>query len=166
MKKAFLILLLTILLCGCEAKKQKILEKAYYNYIEYVNKCSYFEDTKYPFNIDITLERLNDNYLVYRLYIDSPTENLYDIEALVTHNYQTTDVFPSSGLYESPLDLITDANNANYVKGIILSGYIETNKSINNLDITFKALVKVKDKLGYYKEFCYKKVFNSKALSK
>lgn len=166
MKRVFLILVITILFCGCESKEQKILEKAYYSYVEYTNKCSYFEDIDYPFAINITLEKLNDNYLIYRLYIDNPTEDLYDLEVLVTHNFKTSDVFPSSGLYENPLDLLTNPSDSNYIKGIILSGYIETNKDINDIDITFKALIKAKNKLGYYKEFCYEKVFNSKVLSK
>lgn len=157
MKKAFLLLMI-LFLVGCT--NQKSLEKQYYKYINDVNECEYFEDTKYPFDINITLEKLNNNYLIYRVYMDNPKEDLYDIKALITHNYKTNDVFPSSGLYENPLNLMMNESSKDYVKGIILSGYIETNKNIKDIDITFKTLIKLKNRLGYYEEFCYKKSFN------
>ena len=52
MKKVFLLLII-LLLVGCT--NQKSLEKQYYKYINDVNECEYFEDTKYPFDINITL---------------------------------------------------------------------------------------------------------------
>jgi len=159
MKKALIILFTVLLICGCS--KQKELEERYYDYVKETNECVYFNDQEYPFDIDITLEKLNDNYLIYRVFIDNPKENLYDIEALVTHNYETDDVFPSSGLYEEPLDLLINEDSEDYIKGIILSGYIETTTSIEDINITFKALIKAKSKFGYYEEFCYEKSFSS-----
>ncbi len=156
MKKAFLILII-FLITGCT--NQKALEKQYYKYINDVNECDYFANESYPFDINITLEKLNDNYLIYHVYIDNPKEDLYDIKALVTHNYKTDDVFPSSGLYEEPLNLLMNINSKNYIKGIILSGYIETTKDINDIDITFKALIKARNKYGYYEESCYMQSF-------
>ena len=157
MKKIFLLLII-FLITGCT--NQKALEKQYYKYINDVNECDYFANESYPFDINITLKKLNDEYLIYHVYIDNPKEDLYDIKALITHNYKTSDIFPSSGLYEEPLDLLMQEDNKDYVKGIILSGYIETDKNIEDIDITFKALIKVKNKLGYYEEFCYMKSFN------
>ncbi len=154
MKKLFLILII-LLLVGCSNQKENL----YYQYVEDVNKCVYFINEEYPFNIDIALERLNDDYIMYSLYIDNSNEDLYDIKAMIIHDYETNDVFPSSGLYEEPLDLITNTKSSDYIKGIILSGYIETKENIEDLNITFRALIKARSKLGYYKEYCYVKAF-------
>jgi hypothetical protein len=55
--------------------------------------------------------------------------------------------------------LLTNINSKNYIKGIILSGYIETTKDINDIDVTFKALIKARNKYGYYEESCYMQSF-------
>lgn len=151
-----------LLLCGCSRSNQKELENKYYIYVKDTQECIYFSDIEYDFDLQITLEKLNDDYLIYRLYIDHPKDDIYDVEALITHDFKTEDVFPSSGLYEEPLSLYKNAESEDYIKGIILSGYIETNKEIKDLDITFKTLIRAKNRLGYYKEYCYEKDYNSK----
>ncbi len=145
------IILLTILFLVVACNKTNSLEKEYYSFVKETELCeTTTEDI--PFNVDITLEKLTEDYWIYRLYLDEPTIEMNNIKAIITHNYETTDIFPTSGLYEKPLTLDPNEINQakNKVKGIILVGYIKTKDDINK--IIFKVLIKYNDRSICYEE--------------
>ena len=145
--KKIIILIIFILITGCTSKEQKALEREYFDMIEQASNCSKSEEM--PFNIELIFNELVDNYYVYRLYIDEPKEEITDIEAIVIHNQKTKDIFPTTGIYESKLSLKPNYINDNYVKGIILIGYLNSDKA------TFKAFIKYNNQTA-----CYVKTFN------
>ena len=148
------IVLLMILFLAVACNKDNPLQEEYYNFIDETKLCEY-NSKDIPFNIDITLERLTPEYLIYRLYIDEPIIEIKNIKAIVLHDYETTDIFPTSGLYEKPLNL--DPNEINEaeskVKGIILIGYIKSYEDLKD-KITFNSLIKYNNTfLCYVKRF-------------
>ena len=56
---------------------------------------------------------------------------MHDVKAILIHNYFTNDIFPSIGIFDDGVDLLT---NSEEVKGISLVGYISSTKDINNLE--------------------------------
>lgn len=152
MKKVILLTII-FLLAGCSNKEQKLLEDKYYKMVNLAKDCIKSDDV--PFNIELTLNELTNDYLVYRLYLDEPKEEIHNIEAIVIHDYKTNDIFPTTGIYESKLNLIPNEINeeANKVKGIILIGYIESN--IKDFKGTFKSYIKYNNQ-----HVCYVKTFD------
>lgn len=142
MKKILILLIIILTVSSCNSKEQQILEKEYYQMLDLANNCDRTDEV--PFSVEFTLNELIDNYLVYRLYIDNPKENINNIEAIIIHNYKTDDVFPNTGIYETKLHLVPDEINEkeNKVKGIILIGYINYEEDLDNFDANFKAFIK------------------------
>ena len=95
-------------------------------------------------------EKIIDNEITYRVIIDNPKEDIKNIEAIIIHDKYTEDIFPSTGIFDDKLNLIPETidKDKNYVKGIILTGYIPFKGDINDLNATFKVLVKYTDKFN------------------
>jgi len=147
MKKIFLIIV-CILLCGCDIKESEEL-KIYKNYINELNKIEKV-NTNLPFNINIYIDKIIETEVMYRVIIDNPKIALRNIEVLVTHDKYTEDIFPSSGIFDDKLNLIPNVINksSNYVEGIILVGYIPFEEEIESLNATFKVYFKYEDDEG------------------
>lgn len=147
-KKLFLILV-CILLVGCNNINMSVENEVYYDYINTLEKANKL-DTYIPFNIEIYVDKIIETEVMYRVIIDKPKIALRDIEVLVIHDKYTEDVFPSSGIFESKYSLIPNVINksSNYVEGIILIGYIPFEEDVENLNTTFKVLFKYKDDDG------------------
>jgi hypothetical protein len=149
MKKLFLLGLLLFLITGCFNSKIDKEKKLYNNYIselESIKNNSF--NNNLPFDINVYLDKIDTEEIMYRVIIDNPKEDINNIEAIAIHNYQTKDIFPTSGIFDDKLNLIPnkiDKDN-NIVKGIILIGYIPFNKSIDGFDGTIKVLVAYEDK--------------------
>ena len=103
-----------------------------------------------PFDIEVYTEKIIDNEITYRVIIDNPKEDIKNIEAIIIHDKYTEDIFPSTGIFDDKLNLIPETidKDKNYVKGIILTGYIPFKADINDLNATFKVLVKYTDKFN------------------
>lgn len=139
MKRLILLIIPILLLCSCS--KESIELKKYNLYIKELETNE--NSTNIPFDINIDLSKFTNEEYMYKVIIDNPKEELKNIEALIIHDKDTKDIFPSSGIFDEKYNLIPnnidkDNNNA---KGIILIGYIK-----ENTNITFKVLVKYEDK--------------------
>lgn len=148
MKKILGVIVLTFLLCGCTNKLTN--EEIIYNdYINDLKKSSSYTDSL-PFDLEIYVDKIIETEVMYRVIIDNPKVALRNIQALVIHDKHTEDIFPSSGIFESKLNLIPGVINkkSNYVEGIILAGYIPFEDDIKNLNATFKILFKYEDDSG------------------
>jgi len=148
MKKILLIITLLFMLTGCtnELTKEEIL---YNDYVTELKKVTNYE-TNLPFDLEIYVDKIIETEVMYRVIIDNPKVSLRNIEALVIHDKYTEDIYPSSGIFESKLNLIPGVINekSNYVEGIILAGYIPFEEDAKYLDATFKLLFKYEDDEG------------------
>lgn len=144
MKKVFLIILV-ILLSGCSKSDSPELVL----YKEYLKEVKNTESTNtdLPFNIEITIDKIVETEVMYRVIIDKPKIPLRNIEVIAIHDKNTKDIFPSSGIFDDKLNLIPNVINksSNYVEGIILVGYIPFEDDIKNLNANFKILFKYVD---------------------
>ena len=75
-----------------------------------------------------------------KVSIDNPIGTINNIKALAIHNKQTDDVFPSVGIFDSPITLIKGEKP----EGIVLVGYIPYTKDIDDFkkEIILKVLIK------------------------
>lgn len=130
-------------------------------YNQYVDEItSYNEmntDTNLPFDIKVYFEKVIDDEITYRIIVDNPKEEMKNIKAIAIHDYPTTDVFPTSGVFEKPLHMSPDIVNMNdnYVKGFILIGYIDFNNELEGFDGTVKVLIQYDDVDGNLKKVYY-----------
>lgn len=133
--KKFLIISITLILCltGCNKTTKIDQEKDDYLAIkqELLNSSNFTNKDDLPFDLNIYVNRINDEEISYRAIIDNEKENMHDIKAILIHNYFTNDIFPSIGIFDDGVDLLT---NSEEVKGISLVGYISSTKDINNLE--------------------------------
>ena len=148
MKKILSIIVLMFMLTACSTKLTNE-EKIYNDYIFDLKKSVNYE-TNLPFDLEIYIDKIIETEVMYKVIIDNPKVSLRNIEALVIHDKYTEDVFPSSGIFETKLNLIPGVINksSNYVEGIILGGYIPFEDDIKNLNASFKLLFKYEDDEG------------------
>ncbi len=120
MKKVLLIIPLFLLLIGCTNK----VEDEKFAYIEYKNNLEAQEEftdhDSLDFNTFFNIERVGDN-VTYSLTIDNPKINMHHIKALLIHNYDTIDTYPSIGIFDKTKELLADTNDSLTLEGNIVS---------------------------------------------
>ena len=133
MRKYLFIFVCLLFLVGCSTEKEN--EK--YAYLEYKNDLEtqkvYNDDDSLDFDtyFNIVRNREDNEVVEYSIVIDKPKVDMHDVKALLIHDYMNEDVFPSVGIFDTPVDLIKDNDDK-----IKLTGKIYTDTSIN--DINFK----------------------------
>jgi len=140
MKKYLCLLLLIPLLFinGCSKEDSK--SKEYNNAVKKLSNVETF-DTNYPFDIILATEDVG-NETRYTITLNNPKEDLYDVSMLVIHNVKTDNIFPSVGIVDDKVNLMTSSGK----KGIILVGYIPINSNP-----TYKLMVNYNNKTNYIK---------------
>lgn len=120
MKKLLLIIPLFLLLIGCTNK----VEDDKFAYLEYKNNLENQDEfTSYDsldFNSFFNIDRDGDN-VKYSLTINNPKKNMHNIKALLIHNYDTIDVYPSIGIFDKEKELISGSNDSIVLEGTIIS---------------------------------------------
>ena len=120
MKKFILIIPIFLLLIGCSNK----VEDDKFAYIEYKNNLEaqeeFADNESLDFNTFFNIEREGDN-VKYSLVINNPKVNMYKIKALVIHNYDTIDIFPSVGIFDETRTLLSGSNDEIKLEGNIVS---------------------------------------------
>lgn len=143
MKKILIIITCLCLLTACKTKENES-EKIYNSYIEELKNI---ENKKV--NEDLTvkfiIEKLDNNYLSYNALIDKNDLVMNEVEALLIHDKQSVNSFPSIGIFDEKISL-----NESTKKGIKLGGYLERVE-----DATFKLLIKYKSKEGKSEKYYY-----------
>lgn len=152
-KRLVLLIVFLLLVTGCGNKDEESKN-------EYLTiKSDLLDSTKFEksdnVNCDITvsIDRINDEEISYRVIIDNPKENMNNIKAMVVHNYYTEDIFPSIGLFDDDESLIVGNEE---VRGIELVGYIDTTKDIDELNLELKIWIQYIDDNGEVKDIYYK----------
>lgn len=149
MKKIMIIILISLTLTGCKPKENNEL-KVYNSYINKLKDKEVINDKEYPFNINIQIEKITDEEIIYVLRLDEFKEKLYNIETIILHNSKTEDIFPSIGIFDDKLNLPNEKQ-----KGILLVGYIDFNKELKEFHTDFKVYIKCKDKNDKIKEYFF-----------
>ena len=155
--KKLIILLFAVFIVGCSSVKIEtdntiVEEKEDYLAIkdELNSVDKYISDENLPCDIKISLDRINKEEISYRAIIDNPKTDMYNIKALLIHDYFTEDIFPSIGIFDEPQNLIIGNEE---VKGFELVGYIETSKDI---DVNLKLYLEYTDINGNISDIYYK----------
>ena len=137
-KRIFLTLLIVILFTGCtkEINKEKVIYNDYVKELEKIEKTS----DNIPFSIETKFDKIIDGEIRYQVIIDNVKEDIFDIEAISIHNHKTNDIFPSIGIFDEKQDLFLNKKPS----GVILVGYIDYKKDIEDFKCKIKLLVKYK----------------------
>ena len=153
--KKFLIISITLIFCltGCNKITKIDQEKDDYLAIkqDLLNNNNFIQEDELPFDLNIYVNRVNEEEISYRAIIDNEKENMHNVKAILVHNYFTDDIFPSIGIFDDGVDLLT---NSDEVKGISLVGYISSTKDINNLE--YRVYIEYKDDNDKIKKIYYK----------
>ena len=153
--KKFLIISITLILCltGCNKTTKIDQEKEDYLAIkqDLLKSNNFIQEEELPFDLNIYVNRVNDEEISYRAIIDNEKENMHNVKAILVHNYFTDDIFPSIGIFDDGVDLLT---NSEEVKGISLVGYINSTKDINNLE--YRVYIEYKNDNDEIKKIYYK----------
>lgn len=144
MKKLLTLLLIIIVLTGCS--KYNYEKNEYTNSIKELNDIKE-SSNKYPFNLEVVLDKLTDKEVRYQVILDNVEKNLDDVSMIAIHNKKTSDIYPSIGIFDEKENLKVNKRPS----GIILVGYIRYSGDIEDIDATFKVLVKYKIEGKEYK---------------
>lgn len=153
MKKIMLFLFLLLIVTGCN--KTSDMQTNYNKQMQHL--VSVNENSGYiPCSIDITYDKITEDEVSYQIVFDNPKENMRNINIVVSHDIDTTDGYPSIGVFDKePINLSTviDADNPN--KGIVLVGYFKYSGELEYLDATFKISINyindaIEEKTIYY----------------
>lgn len=124
--------------CSNKAEEQKTVYTELKKELSIQENFTNMEDVS--FNITTTVQRKTDEKIQYEVLIDNPEEEMYQVKALVLHNYFTDEIFPSVGIFEEAPDLIPGENDT-----LILTGNIDTTKDIMNLNLIIKIYIEYED---------------------
>lgn len=138
MKKIVIILFISIItLTGCTDKKIVEEKETYIKYVQNLKKATKTSDN-IPFEVEVKYDKLTNDEVRYQVIIDNVKEDINNIEAIVIHNKQTNDVFPSIGIFDEKQDLLKDKKPS----GVILVGYIDYQGDVKDFKCNIKLLVK------------------------
>lgn len=132
MKKIALFLICCLVLAGCkkEVKEDNLLFEQYKEYEDKLNSCKEFKESSDEFSIHLVVNKANNNEYRYDVIIDTPTINMYHLQAIVKVDSDKSTSLPTLGILEdevfSLIPGVIDKPNGIY-KGVNLSGI--TNKS-------------------------------------
>ena len=121
MKKIIVIIITMFILSGCTIKNEA--QDKYNEYIEDLKSVEVLTMEKPPIDIDITIEKYDDNLYSYSAIINKNEEEMNEVLALLIHNKETENVFPSIGIFDDKIS-VKDKH------GIKLSGYVENIENI------------------------------------
>ena len=78
---------------------------------------------------------------------------MHNIKAMVVHNYNNEDIFPSIGVFDETRELLTTSENNASIK---LNGEIKTSKNISKLNLKLKVWIEYTNNDGEKKDIYYK----------
>ena len=144
MKKAGIILLLLLVLCGCqEDGKQKADPDERYMYIiEMIGEHESFQEVSNYFDIATDMAKIEKGYRYY-ITIDNPRIAMYDIEMLAVEkgvDYRNN-MAANCGIFEDKeYHMVPNQSNIDqgFVKGIVISGVSASPETTLYVFVQFK----------------------------
>lgn len=146
MKKIGITVLVILLICGCTNRLDEN-QIIYDSYVEELKELKKTNTTKKIVDVDIELEKNTEDEITYRVTIDNPKVKMKEVEAFVYHNQKTDDIYPSVGIFDQKVNLISNLKESTEenAKGIVLVGYMKTKKEIEDFHPTFKIMILYND---------------------
>ncbi len=138
MKKIMLLIPLLFVLVGCTNKEEEN-KMAYLEYKNELEERDIFNgEENLDFNVYFNIEKINEEITDYSLIIDNPKINMYNVKALLIHDFINEDAYPSVGIFDDTRNLNADSDDK-----IVLNGSIQT---INDISKTkFKLYLEYTD---------------------
>lgn len=138
MKKIILLIPLLFVLAGCTNKEEEN-KMAYLEYKNELEERDIFNgEENLDFNVYFNIEKINEEITDYSLIIDNPKINMYNVKALLIHDFINEDAYPSVGIFDDTRNLNADSDDK-----IVLNGSIQT---INDISKTkFKLYLEYTD---------------------
>ena len=152
--KKFLLIILIFFLTGC-TNNEETIKNEYIAMKSNLLSGNIINETSenLPLDIMINLDRNNEELITYDVILNNPKENMYDIKAIVVHNYYSEEIFPSIGVFDTVQNLLTNTEERQEIK---LTGTIETTKNISSMNLEIKLWLQYKNDSGEKKEIYYK----------
>ena len=146
--KKIAVLLPLIFLVGCTNE----VEENKYSYLEYKRVLEQKEEfttrEEIDFNTYFNIERENEEVVNYSIVIKEPSVDMYNVKALLIHDFVQDEAFPSIGILDNPVELKKDSEDK-----IILEGKIQTIEDITN--VKFKLYLEYIDNDGMENKIYY-----------
>ena len=146
--KRLVVFLSFLFLVGCTSE----VEENKYAYLEYKNELeeqeTFNNEEEMDFNIFFNIKREDEEIVNYSAIIDSPNINMYNVKALLIHDYLQDEAFPSIGIMDSPVTLLSGSEDKIELKGVIQTIY-----DISNVE--FKLYLEYTDKEGEENKIYY-----------
>lgn len=138
MKKIILLIPLLFVLVGCTNKEEEN-KMAYLEYKNELEERDIFNgEENLDFNVYFNIEKINEEITDYSLIIDNPKINMYNVKALLIHDFINEEAYPSVGIFDDTRNLNADSDDK-----IVLNGSIQT---INDISKTkFKLYLEYTD---------------------
>ena len=148
--KKFLLIILIIFLTGCTNKNEDVKS-------EYIAMKNHLFEEKIednnddlPLDIVVNVDRLDEEEVVYKVILDDPKEDMYNIKVMVVHNYYSEEIYPTIGVFDEKEELLKGDDEK-----LELTGTIKTTKNISDIDLKIKLSLQYEDKLGEIREIYY-----------
>lgn len=137
-----------VLLMGCTNE----VEESKYAYLDYKNELQeqevFDEEDDIDFNTYFNIIREDEEIVNYSVVINSPNIDMYNVKALLIHDYMQDDAFPSVGIMDEPVELLKDSDGS-----IELKGTIQTTDDVSN--VKFKLYIEYIDSEGLENKIYY-----------
>lgn len=137
-----------MLLMGCTNE----VEESKYAYLDYKNELQeqevFDEEDDIDFNTYFNIIREDEEIVNYSVIINSPNIDMYNVKALLIHDYIQDDAFPSVGIMDEPVELLKDSDSSIELKGII-----QTTDDVSN--VKFKLYIEYIDSEGLENKIYY-----------
>ena len=140
MKKLVVLMIPILLLTACSSNEEDKI--AYLEYKNNLEKQEVFcEEDKLDFNVYFNVNKEGEEITNYSVLINDPKINMYQVKALLIHDYMIDEAYPSIGIMDEPIDLLVDSDDK-----IELKGRIQTSLDVSN--IKYKLYIEYTDDNG------------------
>ena len=136
---------------GCENKEEQAKSEYIAAKSNLLSMNNYMEE--FPLEIIVSIDRVEEEKINYKVVFQNPKENMHQIKAMVVHNYNNEDIFPSVGLFDESQELLVEQDTLNKLE---LKGTIESIKNISKLDLQLKVWLEYIDDNGEKKNIYYR----------
>ena len=147
MKRIIVLIISLILLTACTSKEENKIA-----YLEYKNNLEkqdvFIDEEKLDFSVYFNIIRESEEITNYSVLINNPKINMYNVKALLIHDYVIDDAFPSVGIFDTPIELLVNSGDK-----LELSGKIQTIDDISN--IKYKLYIEYTDDNGNENKIYY-----------
>lgn len=146
MRKLIILFIPIIFLTACTSNEEDKI--AYLEYKDELVKHDSFSEEKLDFNVYFNVNKDGEEVTNYSVIINKPLVNMYNVKALLIHDYLMDEAFPSVGILDDTITLLKDSDDK-----IELSGKIQTTDDVRG--VKYKLYVEYIDDDGMENKVYY-----------